>query len=238
MFSLLCGHRASDVSQGIFALLIACLLSLPTVQAEDWELSANVSYEGRHVGWGDNEMEEGGLYSVAFEVEKDGFFVELWLADAEDVDFQETSLSLGYEWLLADDLGAELAFVRVDAFEDGGHEHEYEVEASLAYELANWVASLNYAYATGNDGDVLSFALEGEYEVGGFGIHPGFELVRDFGFIEQDTLSSVQLSLGVSRQLSDSLELEATLAHLIALNSLREEYHSLTWGGIAFTVHF
>ena len=240
----LCVHRASNALPRIFVLLFACLLSSPTVQADDWELSANMSYESRYVSWGVEDLDEGGLYSVGFDAAKDGFFLAVWLADAGQEDFQETNLTFGYEWLLADDLGAEVAVIRVDGFEDGEHVEEYEVEAFLAYELADWVAGLTYLYLTEGDADALAFTLEGVYEVGGFGITPAIELIYNFDYVEVDgldlenSLSSAQLHLGVSRQLSEALELEASLTHVIALNSLRDQYRSLTWAGIAFTAHF
>ncbi len=233
-----CRHRATNALPRIFALLITCVIMLPTVQADDWEMSASVGYEGRYLSWGDKELESGGLYSLSFDAEKNGFIFTIWVADAQDHDFHESNLSFGYGWHVTEDLEAGIHFVREDSYEDSKHGHNQELEASLAYESANWTASLEYVYATENQRDALAFKLSGEYEIGGFGVHPATELIYDWGDSEENALSSVQLHLGISRKLSETLSVETWLVHQTALNSQRDEYHSLAWGGIGFTASF
>lgn len=195
-------------------------------------------WDSKYVSEGRDNLEDGGLGSVALEwnkhFEKGGEFIFAgWYAEGTSVDYSELNLGVAYGWSL-EKIDIAVGYTWLDFAEDDESDREISLELGTAlYDDIEFGAV--FTYSTEAEGTFIELFVSKSYENDKLSWSPYLLLGINEGYVadEHDGLNNLQMGVEVSTPISDHLELGGYVAYTIGLDEEPgESLDDIFWVGI------
>jgi hypothetical protein len=208
-------------------------------QPSAYDLAATVFWDSKYVSEGRDNLEEGGLSSLALDWSQSlGQVGELalagWYAEGTSTDYSELNLGVAYSWSL-ENIGISLGYTWLDFAEDDESDSELSMELGTTIHDEVDLGAV-FTYSTEADGTFIELMVSTSIENEKLSWSPFLLLGINAGYVadEHDGLNNLQMGVEVSVPLSEKLELGGYLAYTIGLDEeAGESLDDIFWVGLS-----
>ncbi len=202
-------------------------------------------WENRYVSEGRDNLEGGGLISIASEMEFGLLTFNPWYAQGYDSDYDELDLNFILGFKPNEHIEVYAGYTHLRFFKDNLHDNEVGAGVVLGYlDWADFFAINTYSFDAGGcyieTGFSREFALSDEFTLKATG-----QLGINEGYIAEghDGCNNLKLLVEASYEINRHLELTMFAAYSWAIDSEPERFaddgtlYDFFWGGAGLTVH-
>ena len=191
-------------------------------ESHDNELVTSVFWDSKYVSEGRDNLEDGGLGSVALDwtpsLELDGELTFAgWYAEGTSVDYTELNLGVAYEWNL-EEIGISAGYTWLDFAEDNESDSEFSLELGRTlYSDIDFQTA--FIYSTEAGGTFIEVVLSKSFDQEKLSWSPYLLLGVNEGYVSDELkgVNHLQLGLEATVPLSDHLELGGYIAYTMDL---------------------
>lgn len=196
-----------------------------TVHAETFSL--NFAWNSRYVSEGRDNLEDGGIASVAVDVDKpsplpimDTWYFSSWFAESLATPYTELNLSLGSSFAIGEMDGA-IGYTWLDF--QGPHASDHEFDLQLGFGLFDqFDLSSAFIYSTEARGTFIELVASSDIVRERFVLTPYVLLGFNRGYIpeEPETFNNLQFGLSATTSLSQEMEASFYFAATTGLENI------------------
>tara|TARA_Y100000588_G_C14242178_1_gene919893 strand:- start:1771 stop:2556 length:786 start_codon:yes stop_codon:yes gene_type:complete len=200
-------------------------------------LSFTGAWDSKYVSEGRDNLDSGGLASVAAEwsshFDSQDLFLTSWYAESTDTSYTELNLGIGYGINLEEG-GVNVGYTWLDFADDDESDNDISLELTTnTLEAIDLTAA--FVYSTEASGTWIELIASTEFERNPFTIAPYALLGINKGYVanEYDGLNNLQLGIDISTPLNEKVSLGGYLTYIIALDDDHDEtLDDIFWLGV------